>query len=135
MYTTKYRLAILVLTILVLYSGVSIENVSADYAPVITSVNKINSYTASADTKLSDMHFCTAKLLISIDHTETPQFLTRGSNKKRETKWSLDFLCSHSLSFQQEDHSVSSEPVEILLQGPDEIVILYIHEADGKKRI
>ena len=135
MCTTKHRIAVLVLAVLVLLAGANIENVSAENSSVVTTVNKSNIYTKSADTELSDMHFCTAKLLGTVNNTESQRAVTRCINKKRETKWSLDFLCSQSISFQKENYSVSSEPAEISYQGPEELVILYIHESDGKKRI
>ena len=135
MCTTKSRVAVFLLAILIFVSGISMENAGAEHTSAATFVNKENIYTKPADTKLADMHFCTEKLLGTVNVTESQQAFIRCSNKKRETKWSLAFLCVDSFSLHKEENATHEGPVETVYQGPEELVILYIHETDGKKRI
>ena len=135
MYTIKSRIAVLIFAVLICVSGISKESVTTEQASAFTSVTKENIYTKSVDTKFADMHFCTEKLLGTVNDAELQRSYIRCSNKKRETRWSLAFLCADNFSLHKEENTVHVEPVETAYQGPEELVILYIHEADGKKRI
>ena len=133
MCTTKSRIAVLILAVLICVSGIRMESVNAEHASVVTSVNKENIYTKPVDTKLADVYFCTEKLLGTVNATKSRQAFSRCSNKKREIKWSLAFLCADNFSLHKEENAAHVGPVELAYQGPEELVILYIHESDGKK--
>ncbi|MDO5541284.1 MAG: hypothetical protein Q4F83_14675 [Eubacteriales bacterium] len=78
---------------------------------------------------------CTSEMLGVCNDAGIRQLAGRFVSQKREAKTSSDILYSNFFSLEDGKFSTGSEVFQFYNHYRNELVVYYIHESDGKKRI
>lgn len=131
----NYRIISLITAILIFLSGLYFDNNEPNTLLATSSVETANSCITKTATINPCEQGCTPELL-GIRSTDSIQQLSnRLIIQKREAKISLDFLYSNFLFTNKGNFFTTLSAIRIFCPKTDELVINYIHESDGKKRI
>lgn len=139
MQRAKIRLINLILTIIVSLFGMNFEcrDTDSSFARVGMEVSceVSDSSLKPVQTKIADAQVCTAEMSGVKSTGSIRQGTGRYVRPNREVKLFPDVLCSNHPSLQV-FHFNSSFRITLLPgKSPDELVTIYIHNSDGKKRI
>ena len=139
MQRAKIRLINLILTIIVSLFGMNFEcrDIDSSFARVGMEVSceVSDSSLKPIRTKIADAQVCTAEMSGVRSTGSIRQYTGRFGSQKRELKLFPDFLYSNLLSLQAYHFDSGSRTTPLPGRGLEELVTIYIHNSDGKKRI
>lgn len=131
----KCRAWCVIFAVILALSGMYFEKNEVHSSLACPSVEKNNSYIKSAHTTITDAQVCTTEML-GVQYTGRVQQLTARLIRPGKTLITLhNFLYSDYLSLPEGKFFTSLEITQIYCGCLDELVINYIHNLDGKKRI
>ena len=131
----NYRIISFITAILIFLSGLYFDNNESNTLFATSSVETANSCITKAAAINPCEQGCTSELLGIRSAGSVQQLSNRLISQKRETKISLDFLYSNFLFINKGTFFTSLSAIRFFCPKTDELVINYIHESDGKKRI
>ena len=83
----------------------------------------------------NDAGICTPKMLRVGSDAGAVHFMSRFISQRRELRASLGLLYLNLFSQEEGKFFTSSEVMQLACQYREELVTIYIHKSDGKKRI
>lgn len=131
----NYKTICFILAIIVLLSVMGLDNMKPASSFGCAPMEKIHCYLLSADAANKDAQLCTTEMLEIYDNIVMQQLTSQLFSEDRETSVSLDFLSFNSFFISKGRFCTGLRGIQFLNQKNNEIVITYIHNSDGKKRI
>ncbi len=131
----KKQILCLMLTVLVFLSGIWCENSITDFQAENVSVGADISHTLWEDDAVTETQLCMEEMLGVRIHAGLLQLTGRLTHLARKTRVTFDFLYSDISDASERKFFAGSEEIYFSCQCPEELVVNYIHQSDGKKRI
>lgn len=132
----KYRkLLCCMLAMAILFSGVYFESTQAESMFLNTSVESTLPGIYSNEAKIITSEACTAEMLGISDRFQT-RLLTGGMIvNRRENQLAVDYLCLDNSLQLLTNHVAALVRIHLPESNNGEVLLTYIHNSDGKKRI
>lgn len=130
-----------ILAVMVLVGGVclEVENAHASLYDAACYVNRSNDTHGGAglavDTTIEAVPMCNWEMLGIRSRTGLQELAGRYINQKRESFLSLAVVHTDIIASLEEMFFYSLERIPFLVRDSEELVIYYIHQSDGKKKI
>ena len=84
---------------------------------------------------IADEQMCTNQMLGIRSNIVASQLVIRLMNQKGDAKLSFDYLCESSFSKKEGNDYASLEGINLFQEEQSNLIIKYIQNSDGKKRI
>lgn len=84
---------------------------------------------------IADEQMCTNQMLGIRSNIVASQLVIRLMNQKGDAKLSFDYLCESSFSKKEGNYYASLEGRNLFQEAESNLIIKYIQNSDGKKRI
>lgn len=131
----KEQYRCLILAILVFLSGMWCENSMTGFRAENAAADADNAYILSAGDAVGEAQLCTEEMLNVRTHAGLLQLAGRLIHQSGKARPAFAFLCSDTLSLAEGKFYTGSEEISFSGQCPEELVVTYMHQSDGKKRI
>lgn len=125
----------LILAILVFLSGMWWENSITDSFTEYAAMGESSTPILSDGDAVTEAQLCTEEMLNVRTQVGLLQLAGRFIHPTRKARLILDFQCSDILSSADGKLYTGSEEMRFFIQCPEELVVNYIHQSDGKKKI
>ena len=123
------------IALFIFLTGMCFEEVKADSAFVCTIIPETVSYVQAADTIDSDMEVYAAEALVARNTSATHQIVCPMTSGKRDGKLSVVLLYVTALWLLLSDFYAATYIAQIPERVCKTVVVNYIHNTDGKKRV
>ena len=84
---------------------------------------------------IADEQMCTNQMFGIRSNIVASQLVIRLMNQKGDAKLSFDYLCESSFSKKEGNYYASLEGINLFQEAQSNLIIKYIQNSDGKKRI
>ena len=125
----------LLLVIILLLSAVFVNDGRAESSSVIVPTDGTDCPVILLGATLTDAQLCTTEMLGIRNNAGNCQLTARFMNRKGEESISVSALFFCGVTFNQELLLSKSDATRMYNQFLEELIALYIHKTDGKKRI
>ena len=135
MHIKKYRFAFSIIAIIILISGFCFENTKTEPTYLCTPIEAHNLSINIINNAGSDTSICTAEMLGFYSPAYQQRIESRQLLRNVKEEVISDFIYTFLLSINGTRFKVKYELVPFIKTSNKELVISYIHNTDGKKRI
>lgn len=122
------------IVLVILLSGMCFDEVRADSVFTYPEASVIT-YHEAADEVISDVDMQVTEILCTRNTVSSSQIAAQIINSRKETKLSMVFLCVAILSLLLSNFYTTESVVQFPELGTRTVVLNYIHNTDGKKRM
>ena len=125
-----------ILTIMMIFiSGMHFEEIKVDSSLLNTAAVETTSYIFPVNSVIADEQVCTPQMLGIHNNIVITQLVIRFIKQKGAAKISLDYLCEKFFFAKERNLYVSLKEVNLFKDEQSNLIIKYIQNSDGKKRI
>lgn len=125
----------LILAILVFLSGIWCENSITDSFMEYAAMGESSPHILFDGDAVTEAQLCTEEMLNVRTHVGLLQLAGRFLHPTRRARLAYDLLCPDHLLSAEGKFFTGSEKMHFFIQCPEELVVNYIHQSDGKKKI